>query len=153
VIGPWTSFVRYEPRLAGKLRRVVSQGVPLEDIPAGRPPGFNCRYDLPACRRAHEMLRAGRLGVWVDVPRNATPPYAPTAEMVAQLRPTGLPGTLRAVMLANPAGWKETLMWDDTAALYLLHPEAFGAKGGHVEPTVAPEELRRLWLTAANRAA
>ncbi len=93
-------------------------------------------------------LRPARLGVWLDVPRNVTPPYAPTAEMVAQLRPTALPGTL---MPANPNGWKDTLMWDDSAALYLLHPEAYGPKGAHLEPTVPPEEFRRLWLAAANR--
>ena len=151
VIGPWSSFVRYRARLGGKLRLVVTQGLPLEDVPQGRSPGFNCRYDLTACRQAHEALRPARLGVWVDVPRNATPPYAPTAEMIAALAPAGLPGTLRALLLGNPEGWKDTLMWDDSAALYVLHPEVFERKGAHVEPKVSPDEIRRLWLGAANR--
>ena len=73
VVGPWSSFVRYRGRLGERLRLVVTQGIPLEEVPAGRPPGFNCRYDLAACRAAHEALRPARLGIWVDVPRNATP--------------------------------------------------------------------------------
>jgi inosine-uridine nucleoside N-ribohydrolase len=150
VIGPWTSFVRYQSRLGGRLRQVVAQGLPFEDVPAGRSPGFNCRYDLVACREAHAALRASGRGVWVDVPRNATPPYAPTPEMIQALGGTGLPGTLRAILFANPKGWADTLMWDDSAALYLLHPQAFGPKAAHVEPTVAPDEIRRLWLAAAN---
>lgn len=152
VIGPWSSFVRYRARLGAKLRQVVAQGLPLEDVPAGRSPGFNCRYDLPACRQAHELLRPGGLGVWVDVPRNVTPPYAPTADMLDALRPVGLPGTLRTLMLANPGGWKDMLLTDDVAALYLLHPEAFAPKGVHLEPRVPPDELRRLWVRAVNRA-
>lgn len=151
VLGPWSSFVRYRGRLGAKLRLVVTQGLPLEDVPQGRSPGFNCRYDLAACRQAHEALRPARIGVWVDVPRGVTPAYAPTAEMIGALAPSGLPGTLRALMLGNPAGWKDTLMWDDAAALYLLHPGAFGPKANHAEPTVPPDELRRLWLDAANR--
>jgi hypothetical protein len=150
VIGPWTSFVSYQPRVAARLRQVVAQGLPLEDVPAGRSPGFNCRYDIAACREAHALLRPANKGAWVDVPRGATPAYAPTAEMVESLGWTGLPGTLRAVLLANPKAWADTLMWDDTAALYLVHPQAFGVKGAHVEPTVNPEEIRRLWLAAAN---
>ena len=42
-------------------------------------------------------------------------------------------------------------MWDDSAALYLLHPEAFRPKGAHMEPAVPPDEFRRLWLAAVNR--
>lgn len=151
VLGPWTSFVRYRPKVGDKLRQVVTQGLPLADVPPGRSPGFNCRYDQTACTQANESLRPSGLGVWVDVPRGVTPPYAPTAELINQLMPFGLPGTLRALLLANPNGWKDTLMWDDSAVLFLLHPEAFGPKGAHVEPTVSPDEIRRLWLRATNR--
>jgi inosine-uridine nucleoside N-ribohydrolase len=151
VLGPWTSFLRYHSRLAPKLRQVITQGLPLADVPAGRSPGFNCRYDLPACRQVNERFAATGLVVWVDVPRNATPPYAPTLEMIDQLSPRGLPGTLRALMSANRDSWKEALLWDDSAALYLLHPERFALKGAHQEPNVSPADLRSLWLDAANR--
>jgi|MudIll2142460700_1097286.scaffolds.fasta_scaffold322158_2 hypothetical protein len=48
--------------------------------------------------------------------------------------------------------WKEALMWDDSAALYLLllYPGHFGQKGAHHEPTVSPDEIRSLWLNATN---
>ena len=151
VLGPWTSFIRYRPRIAARLRQVVTQGLPLADVPQGRSPGFNCRYDLAACRQVNDTLLPAALGVWVDVPRNATPPYAPTAEMIGQLTPAGLPGTVRALFLGNPGGWKDTLMWDDSAVLYFLHPEAFAPKGAHVEPIVSPDEIRRLWLQDTNR--
>jgi hypothetical protein len=151
VLGPWSSFVRYQGRLGGRLKQVVTQGLPIEDVPAGRAPGFNCRYDLAACRRVHDTLRAAGLGVWVDVPRGVTPPYAPTVAMVDALGPAGLPGTLRALLGGNPEGWRESLLTDDVAALYMLHPAAFGPKGRHLEPTVSPEELRGLWVRAVNR--
>ena len=151
VLGPWTSFLRYQPRLAGILRQVVTQGLPLADLPAGRSPGFNCRYDLRACREANERFAPHGLAVWVDVPRNVTPAYAPTVEMVEQLIAKGLPGTVRALLLANRDAWKEALMWDDSAALYLLHPDRFAPKGAHQEPTASPADLRTLWLNATNR--
>lgn len=151
VLGPWTSFVRYAPKLKGKLRQVVTQGKPLEELAAGQSPGFNCRYDRAACEKAHELLRAAGQGVWVDVPRGVQPPYAPTAEMVEALAQDGLPGLVRAAMLANRDRWKDTLMTDEAAVLFMLHPEAFSAKDKHMEPTVPPAAFRDLWLRAANR--
>jgi hypothetical protein len=150
VLGPWTSFVRYQPRLAGKLRLVITQGLPLADVPAGRAPGFNCRYDLAACRDVNEKLGPTGLAAWVDVPRNVTPAYAPTPEMLEQLVPKGLPGTLRALMFNNRDAWKDALMWDDSAALYLLYPGRFARKGAHFEPNVPPDEMRLFWLNATN---
>ncbi len=151
VIGPWTSFVLYASRLSARIRQVFTQGVSLDEVPPGAQPAFNCRYDLPACRRAAEMLHAEGLGVWVDVPRTTTRTYAPTLEMLGGLSTAGLPGTLRALMLANVEAWRGTLMWDDLVALYVLHPEAFGAEGKHVEPRAAPEEIQRLWVEAVGR--
>ena len=151
VLGPWTSFIRYQPRLAGKLRQVVTQGLPLADVPADKSPGFNCRYDLAACRQINETLRPTGLAVWVDVPRNVTPPYAPTPEMIEQLVQKGLPGTIRALLLTNRDAWKDAMMWDDSAALYLLRPDRFGPQGAHQEPVVPPAEIRDLWLNATNR--
>ena len=151
VLGPWTSFLRYHPRLTRKLRQVVTQGLPLADVPAGRLLGFNCRYDLAACRQVNETLRPTGGAVWVDVPRNVTPAYAPTPEMVEQLAAKGLPGTVRALMYANRDAWKDALMWDDAAALHLLHPDRFAPKGAHQEPTASPADVRTLWLNATNR--
>ena len=103
-----------------------------------------------AGRDAHAALRAGGQGVWLDVPRGASPSYAPTPEMIQALGATGLPGTRRAIHFANPNSWADTLMRDDSAVLYLLHPQAFAVKGAHLEPAVAPDEIRRLWLAASN---
>jgi hypothetical protein len=74
--------------------------------------------------------------------------------MVEQLVAKGLPGTVRALMLAKRDAWKEALMWDDAAALYLLYPiypSRFGPKGAHQEPTATPADIRTLWLNATNR--
>ena len=154
VLGPWTSFVLYAPALGTKLHQVVAQGIPLEDVPSGTPPGFNCRYDMEACRQANQRRRPSSDDIWVDVPRDVAPPddYAPTAEMIGALTVDGLPGILRVLLRANPGGWQGTLMSDDSVAVYVLHPEAFGAKAHHVEPTVSAAEIRALWLSAVNNA-
>jgi len=150
VIGPWSSFVRYAGKLGPALRQVVAQGLPLGDVAAAGPPGFNCRYDLPACRQAHELLRAGKLGIWVDVPRGVTPAYAPTQEMLSSLAASGLPGTMAAALRANPDGWKDSLLTADAAAVYILRPDLFAPKGAHLEPMLSPDDLRRLWTAAVN---
>jgi hypothetical protein len=54
-------------------------------------------------------------------------------------------------MFTSRDAWKEALMWDDSATLYMLHPNRFGPKGAHQEPVVSPAEIRELWLNAANR--
>jgi hypothetical protein len=71
--------------------------------------------------------------------------------MVEQVVAKGLPGTVRALMFTSRDAWKEALMWDDSATLYMLHPNRFGPKGAHQEPVVSPAEIRELWLNAANR--
>lgn len=154
VLGPWTSFMRYAPNLGSKLREVVTQGIPLEDLAPGNSPGFNCRYDIDACHQANQRITPGKDGVWVEVPRDAKPPhdYAPTAGMISALTPAGLPGTLRVLLQANATGWQGTLMSDDSVVVYVLHPEAFGQRAHHVEPKVPPEEIRTLWLRAVNKA-
>jgi hypothetical protein len=150
VLGPWSSFVRYAPGIKAKLKQVVTQGKPLEELAAGQSPGFNCRYDIAACRAAHELLRPMGIGTWVDVPRDPQRPYAPTAEMIEALAPAGLPGLVRASMLTNRDRWKDTLMTDEAAVLYFLSPESYAVKDRHMEPTAAPEAFRQLWLRAAN---
>ena len=46
--------------------------------------------------------------------------------------------------LGAPSGW------DDTAALYLLAPEDFAAKGAHLEPAIDEETLRSELVKAIN---
>jgi hypothetical protein len=51
------------------------------------------------------------------------------------------------------AGGK-SLLWDQSAALFLLHPDVYrkvGGAGGHYEPTVTPAGLRTLWTNATNK--
>jgi hypothetical protein len=138
VLGPWTSYPVYASALGSA--RVVASG---RSFAENNPDNFNCEYDLAACRRAP------RSAVYVDLP--ATPAYEPTQEMVDRLRPAGLPGLLKAVLNADPSQWAGTRLWDDTAALSLVVPSAFGAVGGHLEPRVGAAGLRRLLVDATNR--
>jgi hypothetical protein len=86
--------------------------------------------------------------VYVDLP--VAPAYEPTADMVDRLGPAGLPGLLRAVLLADPSQWAGTRLWDDTAALFLVVPGVFAPNGGHLEPAVGEDELRDLLVAAIN---
>jgi len=160
VIGPFTSFQKYSPSIRNKISRVVMQGKPLRGDPT-QPAGnmsFNCEYDLAACTVAFAQLR-GLHPAWVDVPRNVTPAYVPTFAMVEGLRTTGLPGSTRDALLANPSTWEPTaitngnkiLLWDQSATTYILHPALFARVGAHWETTVTPEVFRRLWTESINR--
>ena len=59
------------------------------------------------------------------------------------------------VLKANLDSWRQTSLWDDLAALFLLRPEIFGKRGGHFEPALQqhPESRRgsastiKLWGT------
>ncbi|HWJ73324.1 MAG TPA: nucleoside hydrolase [Kaistia sp.] len=171
ITGTYTSFIRYSTKLAPKLGHVVVMGKPIGD-PLLKPGqySFNCGYDLPACRTAMVQLRGIRTS-WVDVPRGTDPLYAPSLAMVEGLRPYGLTGSLKAALLANqhtwnpaklhlsPDGFGESLMWDESAALYLLHPELFTPVGRHYEPRViggsherTRARLLRTWTHDTNAA-
>lgn len=137
VLGPWTSYRHYAPALRNA--HIVASGRSFAET---NPDNFNCEYDLAACRVAP------RGAVYVDLP--ASPAYEPTAGMVERLDRTGLPGLLRAVLLADPSQWAGTRLWDDTAALFLVTPQVFAPAGGHLEPTVGEDELRTLLVEATN---
>jgi hypothetical protein len=139
VLGPWTSYPRYAAALGGHVR-IVASG---RSIAENNPDNFNCEYDLAACRNAP------RKAVYVDLP--SAPPYDPTPDMVARLGPAGLPGLLKAVLLADPSQWLGTRLWDDAAALSLVVPSVFAPRGGHLEPTVGEAEFRDLVVAAVNR--
>ncbi len=102
--------------------------------------------------------------------------YGPTLAMVQGLAPVGLPNTLRQALLGKvPTGslgtavpgadyWAidcclrrsgKSLMWDQMAALYLVHPELFSSVGGpegHFETHLSPQAIRQVWTDATNRA-
>lgn len=146
VLGPWSSFVAYAPMLRPLIRRVVASGRPLAE---NFPDNFNCVYDQPACDAADTLLRRLRSAVWVDLPLDG-PSYAPTEDMVSQLAEAGLPALLRAALNADPSQWLGTRLWDDSAALYLLAPEYFAAKGAHFEPAIDEAKLRKELVRAIN---
>jgi inosine-uridine nucleoside N-ribohydrolase len=159
VIGAFTSFVTYSPVIGSKIAKVIMQGKPLmgdSTQPAGKI-SFNCEFDLPACEKAFTQL-AKYDAVWVDVPRGTTPPYSPTAAMVSALKDVGLPGTLKAALNATPANWREdllvngnkSLLWDQSAALYLSHPQEFAKVGGHWETTLSPAAFQAQWTRDSN---
>jgi hypothetical protein len=145
---------------------------------------FNCEYDMSACQQAFDKQLPGLKYFYVDVPRSkrdADPVgheeivYGPTLDMVENLEKRGLPNALRQALVGSVrdgslgasvsgadywaidccfrAGGK-SLLWDQTAALFLVYPEVYtkvGGPGGHYEPTVTAEEFRRLWIEATNR--
>jgi hypothetical protein len=71
--------------------------------------------------------------------------------MVARLGQTGLPGLLKAVLVADPTQWLGTRLWNDTAALSLVRPGAFAPRGEHLEPVVGEATLRDLIVASVNR--
>lgn len=146
---------------------------------------FNCEYDMKACKKAFDKRLPGLNYFFVDVPRTKLDEdpvghqdvvYGPTAKMVEALVGRGLPNTLKQALVGTvrdgPLGaavkgedyWAidccfvaggKSLLWDQTAALFLLHADLFrkvGGPGGHYEPQVTPEELRTLWTKATNKA-
>lgn len=172
IIGTYSSFIHYSAALRPKIEHVVVMGKPIGD-PSQRPgkTSFNCGYDLPACQTAMGQL-AQIQTAWIDIPRDSEPPYEPSLAMVEGLREEGLPGTLKAALLANQHSWNPTkvavaaggpgghaLLWDQSAAIYLLRPDLFAPVGGHYEPRPIDgsharirDELRRVWTQATNAA-
>lgn len=146
---------------------------------------FNCEYDMNACKIAFEQQLPGLTHFFVDPPRtdlDKTPVghqekvYGPTLAMVEGLEPRGLPNALKqalvgivrdgslgpsvkgadywAIDCCFKAGGK-SLLWDQMAALFLVHPEAFNQVGGpegHFEPTISADDVRALWTKATNKA-
>ncbi|PZF78512.1 hypothetical protein DK847_01490 [Aestuariivirga litoralis] len=141
---------------------------------------FNCEYDMTACETAFDRQLPGLSHFFVDPPRSSfdTDPvghqdtvYGPTLAMVQGLAPQGLPNALRQALTGTVrdgslgpavkgadywaidccfrAGGK-SLLWDQSAALFLAHPDAFHRVGGHYEPNVTAEALRALWTRATN---
>ncbi|MCW8088310.1 nucleoside hydrolase [Sabulicella glaciei] len=176
MIGPWTSFLRYDRAVVARLARVVAQGSPFPDDEArGQPDGWNCRYDYSACREA--FARLGRRDLradWVDIPQGARTcgsaepgkdaagrrvySFTPDAEMAWAFAatPDELPRNLGRLMLHNPVGLERTSLWDDLAALYLLRPDIFGRvrdpsgrSGGHFEPCVPAQQVRDMLVAAS----
>lgn len=215
VIGTYTSFNKYSPLIANKIKRVVIMGQRIGDETSS--PGrdsFNCTYDFEACKSAMPILKNYNT-FFVDVPRlsgcaNTVKPaascYNPSLEMVigekgadgrlrGGLLERGLPGRLKQALInpiqcssfyttssekekactsqstwvpaavsTGPGG--EMLLWDQSAALFLLDPSKFSLyinpdkpkeKGLHYQPTLVDgshektvNRLRQMWTTYTN---
>lgn len=179
IIGTFTSFIHYSPRIRSKINKVVIMGKPLRGDQSQRPGNFsfNCEYDMPACKLAFNRQLPGLRYAYVDVPRthcDETPSasgcagkvYGPTLSMVEHLRNPGLPHTLKQVLLNHPSSWAidrweesgfggKSLLWDQSASLYLLKPDSFhkvGGGGGHYETTRSPAAFRHQWTRLTDRA-
>jgi hypothetical protein len=46
------------------------------------------------------------------------------------------------LLQSNPGALEKTSLWDDLAALYMMQPELFAIRGGHVEPCVPSAAVR-----------
>lgn len=177
IIGAFTSFLNYSPPIRAKLGRVVIMGKPPAGDPTNEPGNFsfNCEYDMPSCERVFYDQLPGLDYTFVDVPKGAcdkTPNksgcelavYGPTLAMAQGLGPTGLPNTLKQVLLNDSQTWAldtweqsgyggRSLFWDQSAALALLEPGYFGPVGAHVETVLSADDFRAKWTEFTNRAA
>ena len=81
--------------------------------------------------------------------------------MAQQLAPTGLPGSLRQILLDDSATWAldtweqsgyggRTMFWDQSTALALLEPALFQPVGAHLETVLSPQEFQRTWVEYTN---
>jgi hypothetical protein len=168
MIGPWTSFMRYATAILPRIDRIVAQGRPYPDEVGGEPDGFNCVYDKQSCFAAFDLLvgrqlRGGRRlrTTWVDIPNSADVcglaepgidqsghrkfAFAPNRAWLESLRDAGGRARVIAEMLQNKVeSWEKTSLWDDLTALYILRPEIFGVRGGHLEPCIPAQSVRDL---------
>jgi inosine-uridine nucleoside N-ribohydrolase len=159
VIGAFTSFAQYSPGIRDRINMVVMQGRPrFSNISEKRRISFNCEYDLESCEIAFEQLKELQ-AVWVDVPRDATPPYSPTTWMVDALKDEGYPEVVKAALLSNQGNWRlelltegnESRLWDQLAALYMIYPEHFHQEIDHMEPTPPAAVIQHLWAENVNK--
>lgn len=176
ILGAFTSFVNYSPAIRPKLGRVVITGRPLEgdlELEAGE--SFNCVYDRPSCEEAFHQQLPGLDHTFVDVPRTGcdlTPNkagcsgtvYGPTLAMARSLGETGLPNTLKQILLHESGTWAidtweqsgyggRSMFWDQSTALALLAPELFRPVGAHVETVLNPQQFQAKWAQLTNLAA
>jgi inosine-uridine nucleoside N-ribohydrolase len=177
IIGTFSSFVNYSPAIQSKISSVVIMGRPLYpsryNTDGSLNYSFNCEYDLAACEMAFTQLQTLN-PTWVDVPRppKTEPQYRPSLTMVNALGSMGLPNSLYQALMSNLHTWDyeqmqpenggpggNSLMWDQSAALYMVYPEAFSQKfadgggGAYWTPDkVTPEQLNQLWTNATNKA-
>jgi len=185
VIGTFSSFVNYSPVIKSKISSVIIMGRPLYPSRFNNDGSlnysFNCEYDLAACEAAFTQLQTLN-PAWVDVPRppSSDPQYRPSREMVNALVFAGLPNALNRALMNNLHTWDyeemmiinggpggNSLMWDQSAALYMAYPEAYSQKfadgqsgsfwtpqnGAYWTPDkVTPSRLNQLWTEATNKA-
>jgi hypothetical protein len=114
ILGSFSSFVNYSPRIRHQIDKVVIMGKPMGlNASAHDKQSFNCAYDLTACRQAMGQLQ-GLNSFFVDIPKvegcsgpgePAAHCYSPNLEMVlgrdgqGGLIDDGLPGRLKRALI------------------------------------------------------
>jgi hypothetical protein len=146
MIGPWSSFVAYQDAIRERLRFIVIQGQPPNDPADPSWDGVNCQFDSQACQIALQRLQ-GLSVSWVNLARNA--PFPLDQSMINRLGASPLAHALRNVMQTDTS-WKNQQLWDDSAAIFIMHPNAFKRVGEHLEPAISPVEMRNLEVELAN---
>jgi hypothetical protein len=141
-IGPWTSVVAYHSWIADRLKFVLVQGRSPDDPADPDWDRVNCRFDAASCRAALDGLRHLAFA-WVDLPAGGSA-YPLDTDLVTRFTATPSARALRSVMQAE-AQWQVQQLWDDSAALFLLRPDAFRRVGQHYEPAVSPAEMRKVF--------
>lgn len=147
MIGPWSSFLYYQSSILDRLAFVVAQGrSPFDATPVGNLEWdrVNCKFDRDACAFAQGVLRQVPV-YWVDLP-DVGPRFPVTKEMIGGLMSTPLALALKRVLLDDPAlaGQQQ---WDDLAAVFMLHPDAFQQEGQHFLPRLDPHAMQELERT------
>jgi len=115
-------------------RRIRSTWV---DIPLG----------AEACAAAEPGVNAEGKPVWAFSPVESwAVEMIQAADRAKQHDPTLDRGRvareLARMLQRNPAGLDHTSLWDDLAALYLMRPDLFSNRGGHMEPCVPAAAIR-----------
>ncbi len=148
---------------------------------------FNCEYDIVSCRSSFYLRLWRAKYFFVDVKRtpwdktpigHASDVFGPTYAMVTALGEKGLPYALKRALIGiiyngslggSVAGvyyWAidgyfraggKSLLWDQSAAMFLLHSNLYvmvGGQGGHFQTNgITPDQFRHLWTDDTNRAA
>lgn len=86
----------------------------------------------------HRRVRAGREA---EVSKRSGDSRR-TEQLLAQAGQVAL--VVADILRANPDGSRETSLWNDLAALYLLQPDLFVVRGGHLKPCVPAATIRTL---------
>lgn len=146
---------------------------------------FNCEYDMMSCETAFNNRLPKFAYFFVEPKRtkldyspagHQDTVYGPTLAMVDALEPYGLPNSLKQALVGivrngslgaaveGEEYWAidccfkaggESLLWDQSAALFLVRPDVFekvGGSRGHYETVLSADDFRTLWTEYTNAA-